>query len=104
MAPYACTLICAWNSTHFVEHRLTQAYPVVEETICARIGIMGNPSDGFEGKTLAMTIHNFHATVTLRESKRLALVPHPQFDRNEFDGLQQLLYLTGMLWFPSGCI
>lgn len=36
-----------------------------------RVGLMGNPSDGFNGKTIAMTIANFWAEVTLMESQTL---------------------------------
>lgn len=36
-----------------------------------RVGLMGNPSDGFNGKTIAMTISNFWAEVTLVESQTL---------------------------------
>lgn len=32
---------------------------------------MGNPSDGFHGKTIAMTIANFWAEVTIVESDKL---------------------------------
>lgn len=32
---------------------------------------MGNPSDGFNGKTVAMSISNFWAEVTLVESQTL---------------------------------
>ncbi|KAJ3226331.1 hypothetical protein HDU81_007362 [Chytriomyces hyalinus] len=31
----------------------------------ARVGLIGNPSDGFFGKTISLLIKNFHATVTL---------------------------------------
>lgn len=37
---------------------------------------MGNPSDGFNGKTIAMTISNFWAEVTLVESQRLVIHAH----------------------------
>jgi len=36
-----------------------------------RIGLMGNPSDGFNGKTIALTISNFWADATLTESTKL---------------------------------
>lgn len=36
-----------------------------------RVGLMGNPSDGFNGKTVAMSISNFWAEVTLVESQTL---------------------------------
>lgn len=38
----------------------------IYEDIChARIGLMGNPSDGFNGKTLSFLINNFHTKVTI---------------------------------------
>ena len=30
----------------------------------ARVGLMGNPSDGFHGKTIALTIRNYWAQCT----------------------------------------
>lgn len=38
-----------------------------------RVGLMGNPSDGFNGKTIAMTIANFWAEVTLLETQTLVI-------------------------------
>jgi hypothetical protein len=32
---------------------------------------MGNPSDGFHGKTISLSIKNFWADVTIHESQRL---------------------------------
>ncbi|XP_028666078.1 glucuronokinase with putative uridyl pyrophosphorylase [Erpetoichthys calabaricus] len=60
----------------------------------ARIGIMGNPSDGFHGKTIAMTIANFWAEVTLTESQTLELLPHPLNDPTRFGSLQDLYYIS----------
>ena len=37
----------------------------VRETCYARVGLMGNPSDGFGGKTIAFLIKNFFAEVTI---------------------------------------
>ena len=56
----------------------------------ARVGIMGNPSDGFFGKTIAMTISNFWAEATIMHSDRLHLVPHAVHDPNSFGSLQVL--------------
>uniref|UniRef100_A0A4W3GXF7 Glucuronokinase with putative uridyl pyrophosphorylase n=2 Tax=Callorhinchus milii TaxID=7868 RepID=A0A4W3GXF7_CALMI len=76
----------------------------------ARIGIMGNPSDGFYGKTIAMTISNFWADVTIHESKKLVLVPHPLNDPTEFGSLQDLHgisrkegYLGGLRLLQATC-
>lgn len=39
---------------------------------------MGNPSDGFNGKTIAMSISNFWAEVTLVESPTLVTCTFPR--------------------------
>ena len=51
---------------------------------------MGNPSDGYFGKTIALSIRNFWAEVTIRESDKLVLVPHPLCDPTEFGSLADL--------------
>jgi glucuronokinase len=43
---------------------------VVEESCFARVGLMGNPSDGFGGKTLSFLIENFKATVRIEARPR----------------------------------
>lgn len=56
----------------------------------ARIGLVGNPSDGFYGKTLSCAIRNFWAEVTLWESPTLQIIPHKEFDSMEFSNLGEL--------------
>lgn len=56
----------------------------------ARIGLIGNPSDGYYGKTISVTIENFAAVVTLWESDSLRIMPHPVHDPVEFDSLASL--------------
>jgi glucuronokinase len=41
----------------------------------ARAGMVGNPSDGYYGKTISFIIRNFKATVTLWESPKLEILP-----------------------------
>lgn len=41
----------------------------------ARAGLVGNPSDGYFGKTLSFIIRNFRATVRLWESPHFEIVP-----------------------------
>ncbi|XP_051895896.1 glucuronokinase with putative uridyl pyrophosphorylase isoform X2 [Pristis pectinata] len=76
----------------------------------ARVGIMGNPSDGFNGKTIAMTISNFWADVTIYESKKVVLIPHPLNDPTQFGSLQDLHgisrkegYLGGLRLLQATC-
>jgi glucuronokinase len=54
-----------------------------------RIGLIGNPSDGFFGKTISLTFSNFHARVVLQESAELELLPCPQ-DHSRFKNLEHL--------------
>jgi glucuronokinase len=41
----------------------------------ARAGLVGNPSDGYFGKTISFIIRNFSATVTLWESPHFEVIP-----------------------------
>ena len=36
-----------------------------------RVGLVGNPSDGFYGKTISLSIENFWAEVSIKESREL---------------------------------
>lgn len=56
----------------------------------ARAGILGNPSDGFFGKTIAAPVRNFHACVILFEWDRIEILPGPT-DRVNFDSPEELL-------------
>lgn len=56
----------------------------------ARIAILGNPSDGFYGKTIAALIRNFAATVEIWESPELCIVPDREHDPTSFPSLDGL--------------
>lgn len=43
----------------------------------ARAGLLGNPSDGFFGKTISLEIRNFTAQAILQPSSNLELIPGP---------------------------
>lgn len=58
--PPCFILILVWKETK-----------VGSDVLTHRVGLMGNPSDGFNGKTIAMSISNFWAEVTLVESQTL---------------------------------
>ena len=55
----------------------------------ARAGLVGNPSDGYFGKTISFSVRNFKATVKLWESPHFEIVPsygdYARFDNvNDF--------------------
>ena len=63
---------------------------IYRDRCCARIGLVGNPSDGYNGKTIAVAIRNFWAEATVYESPRLELRPAPQ-DRADFESVEEML-------------
>jgi glucuronokinase len=56
----------------------------------ARAALVGNPSDGYYGKTLSFVMRNFCARVTLYESPRMRILPQAS-DRLEFQDVADLL-------------
>ncbi len=60
----------------------TRAYP--------RAGLVGNPSDGFFGKTISFTFTNFAAEVELYESPELEILPNIK-DRSVFQSIDELV-------------
>ena len=56
----------------------------------ARAGLVGNPSDGYFGKTIAFSIRNFKATVQLWESPHFEIVPSAG-DLAKFDTVRSFL-------------
>jgi glucuronokinase len=56
----------------------------------ARAGLVGNPSDGYFGKTLSVIVRNFWAEATLTESDRLELVPGRE-DEGRYGSLDELV-------------
>ncbi|MCC7300075.1 MAG: GHMP kinase [Verrucomicrobia bacterium] len=59
----------------------SKAYP--------RAGLIGNPSDGYHGRTISFTFDNFFAEAVLYPSKELELLPGPR-DRTVFQSLEGL--------------
>ncbi|WP_093826647.1 mevalonate kinase family protein [Spirosoma endophyticum] len=74
---------------------------LIETRAYARAGLLGNPSDGFFGKTIAITVRNFGASVTLYPSPELQIEPQPQ-DTNIFRSLHHLRDSVSMLGYHGG--
>jgi glucuronokinase len=56
----------------------------------ARAGLIGNPSDGYFGKTISFIIRNFRATVRLWESPHFEIYPGPG-DLARFESVNEFL-------------
>jgi glucuronokinase len=63
---------------------------VVRKRAYARAGFVGNPSDGYHGKTIAFTIGDYCAEVVLYESPELEFRPSAQ-DHAVFASMEDLL-------------
>jgi glucuronokinase len=62
---------------------------IIRTTAYPRAALIGNPSDGYFGKTIAFTFANFAANVTLYESPELEIVPSRR-DESVFDSIGAL--------------
>lgn len=76
----------------------------------ARVGLMGNPSDQLNGKSVALTVRNFGAEVTCFESEQVRLMAHPLYDPCVFGNLRDLLvvsknegYMGGLRLIQATC-
>lgn len=63
---------------------------IIETRAYARAGLLGNPSDGYFGKTISIAVKNFGAQVTLYPSPELKIEPQEQ-DINEFPNIYSLI-------------
>ncbi|HPD15485.1 MAG TPA: GHMP kinase [Planctomycetota bacterium] len=67
----------------------------------ARAALLGNPSDGYYGKTIAFIIRNFTAEVTLWESPELEILDSDE-DRSRFRSLDDLVHQTRLYGYYGG--
>ena len=61
-----------------------------EATAYARAGLIGNPSDGYFGKTISFTMRNFAAKVSLYEHPEVEIAPSFQ-DKSKYNTLRDLV-------------
>ena len=63
---------------------------IIEARAYARAGLLGNPSDGYFGKTISISVRNFGARVSLYETPELRIEPQQQ-DINCFKNIHHLV-------------
>ena len=74
---------------------------IIETRAYARAGLLGNPSDGFFGKTISISVRNFGASISLYESPELHIEPEPQ-DGSTFRSIFHLRESVSMLGYNGG--
>jgi glucuronokinase len=62
---------------------------IIREKAYARAGLVGNPSDGYFGKTISLVVRNFCAEVVLYESPELEILPNTR-DHSCFQNMAAL--------------
>ncbi|GJQ15714.1 hypothetical protein GpartN1_g7505.t1 [Galdieria partita] len=68
-----------------------------------RVGIIGNPSDGYGGKVISGTIEGCgFAQVIAEPSDTFYIVPHPVYDCFEFSSLKEMNDVTSSCGFYGG--
>lgn len=74
---------------------------MIETYAYARAGLLGNPSDGYFGKTISMLVRNFRARVLLYPSARLEIRPS-KADMPVFENLDDLYQTTRWRGYYGG--
>ena len=74
---------------------------IIETTAYARAGLIGNPSDGYYGKTISLIVRNFGAKVTLYQTPELEIVPNVR-DRSFFDSMESLVQDVNLHGYYGG--
>ncbi len=67
----------------------------------ARAGLIGNPSDGYHGKTISLIVKNFSADVVIYEWPELEIIPTRQ-DHCRFNSIADFLHDTRLNGYYGG--
>lgn len=62
---------------------------IIRKRAYARAGLLGNPSDGYNGKTIAVSVKDFYSEVTLYDWHTLEIIPS-QYDHGRFRSIYDL--------------
>ena len=74
---------------------------IIEQRAYARAGLLGNPSDGYYGKTIAIIVKNFGAHVSLYESPELHIEPQEE-DSNIYRNIYHLVESVSLTGYYGG--
>ncbi len=74
---------------------------IIEMRAYARAGLLGNPSDGYFGKTISISVRNFGAHVSLFQTPELVIEHGPE-DTNVFRNLFELVDSVSQMGYYGG--
>jgi len=74
---------------------------IIETRAYARAGLLGNPSDGYFGKTISIIVRNFAASISLYESPELR-IEEMEVDLNTFRNIYHLVDSVKLTGYYGG--
>lgn len=74
---------------------------IIETRAYARAGLLGNPSDGYFGKTISIIVKNFGASISLYESPELR-IEETDVDLNTFRNVHHLIDSVRLTGYYGG--
>jgi len=74
---------------------------IFEVRAYARAGLLGNPSDGYYGKTISIIVRNFGAHISLYETPELQIEPQGE-DINRFKNIYELVEKVKSMGYYGG--
>ncbi len=74
---------------------------IIETRAYARAGLLGNPSDGYFGKTISIIVRNFGASVSLYETPELR-IEEMDVDTNTFSNVYHLVDAVKLTGYYGG--
>jgi glucuronokinase len=74
---------------------------IIETRAYARAGLLGNPSDGFFGKTISITVQNFGASISLYETPELR-IEEMDVDQTTFRNIHHMVDSVKLTGYYGG--
>jgi glucuronokinase len=74
---------------------------IIETRAYARAGLLGNPSDGYFGKTISIIVRNFGASVSLYETPELR-IEEMEVDQNSFRNVYHMVDAVKLTGYYGG--
>lgn len=74
---------------------------IIKKRSYARAGLLGNPSDGYFGKTVSFSFRNFWAEVTLYETPKMEFIPS-DVDDASFANIDELIHEIELFGYYGG--
>lgn len=90
-----------WENSKYLVNLQTNRKLIIRTVSYPRAALIGNPSDGYYGKTIAFLFKNFHAEVVLYESPELEIIPS-EYDSAVFKSLSSLVENVKLYGYYGG--